>query len=112
MRWVQKVNDDGTSRFEPGDTAARHAGGGQVIHGDIVSFVSPVDGTVISDRGKLREHNKRHDVVNADEFSPEFFQRKAKERADFYQGNHSKKEILARKQEIYEVMIRAERNGR
>ena len=92
----------------PIDEAARRATAGYV-HGDIESFVSPVDGSVITDRKQLREHNKRNNVVNAGEFTPEFYERKAKERANFYQGKHAKKESLERKQEIYETIIRAER---
>ena len=76
------------------------------IDGDLT-----VDGTVIHTARQLREHNIRNNVVNADEFSPEFRAKKAAERADFYEGRMSAKEKLARKQEIYEVMMRAERNG-
>ncbi len=56
------------------------------IHGDIAPFVSPVDGTVIGGRRQLRDHNKRNDVVNSQEFSAEFYKQKAAERADHYQG--------------------------
>tara|TARA_R110002020_G_scaffold230092_2_gene440866 strand:+ start:328 stop:645 length:318 start_codon:yes stop_codon:yes gene_type:complete len=45
-----------------------------------VSFQSPIDGTVIHGDRALRDHNKRHNVVNASEFSPEFYEKKAKER--------------------------------
>jgi hypothetical protein len=110
LRWIQKVNDDGTSRFVPADEAAQAAH--TAIHGDIETFVSPIDGSVISDRAQLREHNKKHNVVNAAEFTPEFYAGKAKERADFYQGKHTTAETLVRKQEIYETIMRAERNGR
>lgn len=34
------------------------------ILGDIPDFISPVDGTLVSGRAALREHNKRNDVVN------------------------------------------------
>jgi hypothetical protein len=64
MRWRQ---DAKTGEFIPIDEAAR-ASTGSAIHGDIQSFVSPVDGSVISDRHQLREHNKRNNVVNAAEF--------------------------------------------
>jgi hypothetical protein len=64
MRWRQCRE---TGEFIPIDEAAR-ASAGSAIHGDIQSFVSPVDGSVISDRHQLREHNKRNNVVNAAEF--------------------------------------------
>lgn len=82
------------------------------VHGDIEPFISPVDGSLISDRKQLRDHNKRNNVTHADDFSPEYYNREKQKRDDFYQGNHSKQEKLARKQEIYETMMRAERNGR
>ena len=37
------------------------------IHGDIDPFVSVVDGSVISDRRQLREHNKRNRVVQTED---------------------------------------------
>lgn len=110
MRWKQEVNEDGTSRFVPIDETARREAG-IAIQGDIQSFISPIDGSVISDRKQLREHNKKHDVVNASEFSPEYYARKEKERANFYEGKHSRKETIERKQAIYETIMRAERNG-
>jgi len=110
-RWRQTLNPEtGKHEFVPVDDAARAIERG-AIHGDIQSFVSPVDGTVISDRKQLREHNKRNNVVSAGEFTPEFYARKAEERANFYQGKHARNEKLKRKQEIYENIMRLERNG-
>jgi|TARA_R110000822_G_scaffold47505_1_gene125962 MFS superfamily sulfate permease-like transporter len=34
------------------------------VHMDLDSFVSPIDGTVISSRPLLEEHNRRHGVTN------------------------------------------------
>lgn len=50
---------------------------------DIEPFVSTIDGTVITGRAALREHNKRHDVTNAADYKNEWAQ-KAKERAEFF----------------------------
>ena len=108
MRWRQ---DRVTGKLIPIDAAAHKRSMGAAIHGDIESFVSPVDGTVITDRRQLAEHNKRNNVVNSAEFSPEFLAKKAQERADFFTGKHSKKETLARKSEIYENWIAAERQN-
>jgi hypothetical protein len=105
-RWRQ---DRLTGKLVPIDDAARKGSTGAVIHGDIESFVSPVDGTVITDRKQLSEHNKRNNVVSADEFSPEHYARKAEERAKFFNGEHSKQEKLERKSEIYERMMAQER---
>ncbi len=106
MRWRQCRH---TGEFIPVDDAARKHDG-VAIHGKFEPFKSMVDGTIISTNKQLREHNKRNNVVQADEFTKEFYAQKAQERADFYQGNHSRKESLKRKQEIYENMMRAERN--
>lgn len=105
-RWRQCSK---TNKLIPIDDAARALNSSAVVHGDISPFVSPVDGTVVADRKQLREHNLRNNVVNANEFPPEFYAQKAKERASFYEGQHSKKESLKRKQEIYEAFMRAER---
>jgi len=112
-RWRQ---DRKTGKMIPIDEVAlardlsegkRHAN----IHGVFDSFVSSVDGTVIHTARQLREHNIRNNVVNAGEFSAEWLAEKAKERADHYEGRSSRAEELARKQAIYEIITRAERNG-
>ena len=48
---------------------------------DIEPFVSPVDGTVVSSRSVLREHNARNDVVNFHEFDGEWEAMAAKRQA-------------------------------
>jgi len=106
-RWRQ---DAITGKLVP-INEARRAVQTSAIHGDIQPFVSPVDGTVISDRRQLREHNKRNSVVSADEFTPEFYAKKAKERKDVLQGKKSRAETLKCKQEIYETWIAAERKA-
>ena len=57
------------------------------IQGDIESFVSPIDGTVIDDRRKLREHNRRHSVTDSRDYSPEYYARKKSERDAQLTGN-------------------------
>jgi hypothetical protein len=108
-RWIQKINEDGTSKFVPADQAARRVDGSAAVQGDIESFVSPIDGTVISDRKQYREHMRKHGVVPASEFSQEFYERKAKERARVMAGEHDKQERLARRQEINEIINHLER---
>ncbi len=68
--------------------------------GDIESFRSPVDGSIITDRAQLREHNKRNNVVNSAEFSPEHYKLKAAERADHYQGTDKTIYGAKRKREL------------
>ena len=111
-RWVQRWNEEsGKYELIPRDEAAVRFGGGTAVHGDIESFVSPIDGSVITDRKQLREHNKRHNVVNQAEFNPEYLEKKKKERERLYNGEHTPQEKLARKQEIWETIHRLERNG-
>jgi hypothetical protein len=109
MRYIQRINPDGTSRFdEVGKQTPRVLGG---IHGDIESFVSPVDGSVISDRKQLREHNKRNNVVNSHEFSQDFLDRKKKERDRLYTGEKTTAEKYARRCEINEVINNLSNKG-
>ena len=49
-------------------------------------YKSPIDGTIIDDRGKLREHNTRHGVTDVRDYGPEYFERKHKERGAEIQG--------------------------
>ena len=109
MRWRQVWNEqEGKSDFIPIDEAA-HKASSVAIHGPIEPFVSPVDGTVISSRKQLRDHNKRNNVVNVSEFSDEFIAKKREERERIFKGEHTREEKLARKQELYEAITRAER---
>jgi hypothetical protein len=50
---------------------------------DVEPFKSPVDGTVVSGRKSLREHNLRNNVTNAADFK-ETWAQAAKERESFY----------------------------
>jgi len=50
---------------------------------DLAPFVSPVDGKVITGRKALRDHDKRHGVTNAADYTNEWAQKK-KEREQFY----------------------------
>ena len=55
------------------------------IHGEIEAFVSPVDGTVISSRKQLAEHNHRHGVVSVADMGNEG-QSTRQQREDYYAG--------------------------
>ena len=56
------------------------------VHGSLDAFVSPVDGSIIDDRGKLREHNKRHGVTNVADYGEGYFERRGKEKFADQQG--------------------------
>ena len=111
MRWVQKVNEDGTSRFVAADESARKADGHFIHANNMETFLSPVDGSLVRNKREYDEHNRKNNVVNAAEFTPEYYAKKAKERADFFEGRRSPAEVLKSKQAIYETITRAERNG-
>jgi len=54
-------------------------------------FRSPIDGSVISDRSKLKAHNARHGVTNIADYGDRggsaYFERKAAERESVLAGN-------------------------
>ena len=79
------------------------------IQGDITAFKSPIDGTIISDRGGLRRHMKKHDVVNPLDYK-EHFKKKARERELRSQFQHPE-QIAERKQAASDAFERV-RNQR
>ncbi len=101
-RYIQRINPDGTSRFDEVGVSSTPSRNGAAVHGDIESFVSPVDGSVISDRKQLREHNIRNNVVNTAEFEG------TKQPVT---SENTDAQTFARRQEIYNHLIRAEREG-
>jgi len=107
MRWRQCRH---TGEFIPIDESARKHDG-VAIHGFHESYVSPVDGSIISDAKSLREHNKRNGVVHTAEFSQEFLDRKRQERERHYTGEHTKEEKLRRGQQLNEIINQLERQG-
>jgi len=56
------------------------------VHGQIETFVSPIDGSVISDRSHLREHNKKHGVTDSRDYSPEFMAKRSAARESELKG--------------------------
>lgn len=81
--WIQ---DPDTGLLVEKDKFQRKTPTAPAIHGDIDSFVSPVDGTIISDRSHLRAHNARHEVTNVREYGPDWFERRGKEKYNEQQG--------------------------
>jgi len=100
-RWIQ---DPITHKLVPRDQYVRPSTKTHDIQPDIAPFISPIDKSVISSRSQLREHNKKHNVTNASDYSPEFL---ARRRA---QVNDTKSATLERKRTIYEAWNRAESN--
>lgn len=59
---------------------------GILICPDISPFKSVVDGTIITGRSKLREHNKRNDVTFTEDFRGDW-DRSRKERDSMFSGD-------------------------
>ncbi len=115
MRWRQMINDDGTSTFVALDDTAvaidRAKGIEIIVKGNFEPFKSMVDGSLISTQRDYDNHNKRNNVVNAAEFDDKHYADAAQKRADFYEGKRDKKQIFEDRQNIYDTMIRAERES-
>ena len=100
MRYVQ---DPVTLELVP---AHQYRAPGKPVHeiqGDIEPFISPIDKSIISSRAQLREHNRRHNVTNAADYSPEFIAQRRRQREAFFQPSRE------RKQAIYDAWVAAER---
>lgn len=69
------------------------------ILGELEEFVSPIDGSLIDDRSKLRAHNKRHGVTDMRDYGPDYFDRKGKERKAKAEGA-TRQEKMNRVKEI------------
>lgn len=113
-RWIQKYDaESDTYELVPADESAftRDADAGILVRGKFDAFRSPIDGSVISTHREYSEHCRRHNVVPAQEFSPEFFERKAREREKLYRREFSPGEKYRRKQEIHELINHLERQN-
>ena len=71
MPKYRQVFNAETGKYQLVEVGTAPKSSGHAIHGDIDAFTSIVDGTVISDRRQLREHNLRNNVVNTDELRGE-----------------------------------------
>ena len=96
--WVQ---DPETGKMIPKEEYNRGRDYSCYIQGDIESFISPVDGRVISDRSHLRAHNREHDVTDVRDYSHEFMLKRSGERIARLQGRTEED-----RQERREMIIR------
>lgn len=96
-----------TLELIPRDEYVRPKEVSHYVMGDLQTFVSPLDGSVISDRKKYRDHMAKHGVVPAQDFTPEYL---AKRRASYEGEITSKAASKERKTAIYESWVAAERN--
>lgn len=109
-RYVQRKQEDGSYKLVPVDEAAMRREGVEIsIRGNFDAFRSIVDGTLIRNQRDLDEHNKRNGVVNAHEFSDDWYAKKAKERERLYSGERTPEKVLRDRQFINEVISAYER---
>jgi len=82
QRQMEKIKDRAASR-----PSMRADFGAPVVMSDIVSFVSPIDGTEISSRSKLKAHEQRHGVKQCGDFKKgEIIAKEDKRIADSLRG--------------------------
>jgi hypothetical protein len=86
---------------------SRQRVGAPCVHGDIDSFVSPVDGSIIGSRSDLREHNKKHGVTDMRDYGENYFQKKQAEREAILSGK-SRSERQGRIDAIQEAIYKSE----
>lgn len=77
------------------------------VQGDIETFKSPIDGSIISDRAHLREHNRKHGVTDMRDYSPEYIKKRADARQQYLGGTTEK----ARRDRVNTIMESIERHG-
>lgn len=66
-----------------------------MVNGKFETFQSPIDQSEITGPASLREHNRRHGVTDSRDYSPEFMEKKQKERLSPLNGNVAKQERKA-----------------
>ena len=103
------IQDPVTHKLVLADTYYRPKTFSHSIHGFHEPYVSPVDGSIITDAKSLRNHNAKNNVVHSAEFDSATVKKQQAERQRILSGEHTSQETQARKQEIYETIIRAER---
>ena len=102
--WVQCPE---TGKLIPRSEYVRPTSKSAYVQGDIEDFVSPITKEVISDRGALRRHNRKHGVTNMADYSAEFIAKKARARDDATTGNTHQAKLERR-----ELISRAIDEGR
>lgn len=73
------IQDPETGKLVPRNEYVRkETNAAPTVQGDIEAFVSPIDRSVISDRGQLRRHMREHGVTNSHDYSSSFIENKQK----------------------------------
>lgn len=105
MQRSYRYDDESGEMVEYTNSWSRKEAMSAYVQPDIEPFKSTIDGTLITSRGTLRRHMKRHNVVNPLDYK-EHFAKKAKEREQMNNGTHPRL-IAERKQaasDAYELV--------
>lgn len=93
--WVQ---DPDTGKLIPKEKYRRRGPDSAYIQGDLEGVRSPIDGTLLDDRGKLRRHNAKHGVTDSRDYSEEYSkqQRDKRKRQQAVDGRVDRIETIRR----------------
>jgi len=69
-----------TNKLIPKDEYYEHKARQSAAVHSFTEFKSPIDGSVISDRKQLAEHNRKHGVTNVRDYGEGYFERRGKEK--------------------------------
>ena len=82
--WTQ---DPVTGKLVPKGDFVPQTHNAPAVHGDMQSFVSPITKELITCRGQLRRHNKKHGVTNSADYSADFMDKRNTARINESIGN-------------------------
>ena len=81
--WVQ---DPETGKLVPKEEWRDKGPDSPTVLGDIEAFVSPIDGSHITSRSRLRAHNKLHGVTDSRDYSDSFLRERSAKRINEMTG--------------------------
>ena len=85
------IQDPVTHKLVPADSYCRPQTVSHSIHGFHEPYVSPVDGSIISDARSLRNHNAKNNVVHSAEFDSATVKKQQAERKRILSGDTADK---------------------
>jgi hypothetical protein len=76
------TQDPQTGKLVPRGTLKTTRVNAPTVMRGLETFQSPIDKSIISTRSQLADHNKKHGVTNASDYSQDYIKGKAHERVD------------------------------
>jgi hypothetical protein len=74
------IQDPETGKLVPKSEYVQRDPDAPYLQAGFNDFTSPIDGSVITDRAQLRDHNRRHGVTNSADYSPEYMRKRVAQR--------------------------------